>query len=327
MSIKTLGELLSAAEAGNYAVGAFNVSDLNQAVSVLDAARAESSPVIVQVLVGVHPYGDESMWWNELRNLLLAYDDVPSVLHLDHGRTAEDCARAIEHGFTGVMIDASRRVADDLPATLGDNMARTAEVVGLARGHGVSVEGELGTVGGAEAGVKADDEEIVFADPQEALRFTNQTGVDALAVAVGTSHGAVKFTTKDGSQRLRIPLIAEIKKHLPDTYLVLHGSSSIPEDAVQEINRYGGDLPESHGISTAQKQEGIAHGIRKINQGTDSHLAWTAALRRSLHVDASVVEPSHAVGEAMKAMKNMVAGRMREFGSAGKSAQVGEFLG
>lgn len=318
MTTRTLRYLLSEAEAGGYGVGAFNVSDLNQAVAVLDAARSEASPVIVQAIAGMHPYEDEIRWWKQLRALVDSYTDVAVALHLDHGRTFADCSRAIDTGFTSVMIDASRRVEDDSPATIDDNIVRTAEVVSLAQRYGVSTEGELGTVGGAEGGQAADADSIVFADPDSAARFVDETGVDALAVAVGTSHGAVKFTTPEGGQTLRMSLISAIKERLPDTYLVLHGSSSIPAEHVRTINAHGGKLPESYGVSSEQKREGIAHGIRKINQGTDSHLAWTAALREFLDANPSVMEPSEATAAAMRSMQDIVSLRMREFGSSGK---------
>ncbi|WP_062135280.1 ketose-bisphosphate aldolase [Demequina aestuarii] len=320
MPLRTLSEVLAKAEVGGYGVGAFNVSDLNQAAAVMKAARSERSPVIVQAIAGMHPYEDEGWWWDRLRELVASYPDVEAALHLDHGRTFDDCVRAIDHGFTSVMIDASRRVEDDEPSTLEENIAATARVVEHAHARGVSVEGELGTIGGAEAGVSGTVEEIVFADPDAAADFVEHTGVDALAVAVGTSHGAVKFTTAEAGQRLRIPLIESIKARLPDTYLVLHGSSSIPADAVRTINAHGGRLDESYGVSTEQKQEGIAHGIRKINQGTDSHLTWTAAIREFLDAQRSVVEPSEAQGVAMRAMSGVVAQRMREFGSSGAGA-------
>lgn len=318
MPLITLAENLAAAEAGGYAVGAFNVSDLNQAVAVLEAARAERSPVIVQAIAGMHPYADEGWWWDRLRELVVSYPDVVATLHLDHGPTYDDCVRAIEHGFTSVMIDASRDESGE-PSTFADNVALTRSVVDYARPRGVSVEGELGTIGGAEAGVAGIVEEIVFADPEQAVEFVAGTGVDALAVAVGTSHGSVKFTG-DGGQRLRIGLIEQIKRGLPDTYLVLHGSSSIPAEAVATINRHGGSLAESYGIATDQKQAGIASGIRKINQGTDSHLTWTAALREFLTVQPSEVEPSAAIGVELAAMSGIVAQRMREFGSSGRAA-------
>jgi fructose-bisphosphate aldolase, class II len=233
MPLQTLATTLAAAERGGYAVGAFNVSDLNQAVAVLDAARAERSPVIVQAIAGTSAYGDESWWWDMLRTVVESYAAVPATLHLDHGRTLEDCVRAMDHGFTSVMIDASRSTEDDEPNDFESNVAITKSVVDAAHARNVSVEGELGTIGGAEAGMTGVVEEIVYADPSQAEEFVVRTGVDALAVAVGTSHGSVKFTDESGGQRLRINLIAEIKKRLPDTALVLHGSSSIPVDAVE----------------------------------------------------------------------------------------------
>jgi fructose-bisphosphate aldolase class II len=315
----TLEAALADAERGGYAVGAFNVSSLDQAIAVLDAAEMNRSPVIVQAIAGMSAYGDESRWWSRLRRLIDDYPAVAVVLHLDHGRSFDDCDRAIDHGFSSVMIDASRDAVTDEPASFEANIALTQRVVALAHPAGVSVEGELGTIGGAEAGVTGAVEEIVFADPDTAARFVELTGVDALAVAVGTSHGSVKFTDAEGGQRLRIPLIEEIKERLPNTYLVLHGSSSVPAEAVTTINMYGGQVRPSYGISPEQKSEGVATGIRKINQGTDSHLAWTAALREHLAAHPEVVEPSALLAPANTAFQAMVTQRMFEFGSAGRT--------
>ncbi|WEK61201.1 MAG: ketose-bisphosphate aldolase [Candidatus Microbacterium colombiense] len=319
MALQTLRAALADAEAGGYAVGAFNVSSIDQAIAVLDAAEAERSPVIVQSIAGMSAYDDESRWWTRLRGIVEEYTDVPTVLHLDHGRTYGDCVRAIDHGFTSVMIDASRATDTDEPASFDDNVALTRRVVDTATPAGVSVEGELGTIGGAEAGVSGILEEIVFADPDQAVAFVGQTGVDALAVAVGTSHGSVKFTDAAGGQRLRLELIAEIKSRLPETFLVLHGSSSVPAEAVTVINAHGGEVRPSYGISPEQKSHGVAAGIRKINQGTDSHLAWSAALRRFLQENPAVVEPSEQLRPAIGGFRDMVALRMHEFGSAGRA--------
>lgn len=318
MTLQTLRTVLAAAEEGGYAVGAFNVSSIDQAIAVLEAAEAERSPVIVQAIAGMSPYDDESRWWKRLRALVAEYDDVSAVLHLDHGRTYDDCVRAIDHGFTSVMIDASRVADTDEPATFGDNVSLTRRVVEAATRSGVSVEGELGTIGGAEAGIAGVLEDIVFADPDQAVEFVEQTAVDALAVAVGTSHGSVKFTDAAGGGRLRLGLISEIKERLPDTFLVLHGSSSVPAEAVAAINAHGGAVLPSYGISPAQKSEGIAAGIRKINQGTDSHLAWSAALRTFLQDHPAVVEPGEQLRPAMGGFRAMVTQRMREFGSSGR---------
>lgn len=319
MTLRTLKQVLNDAEARGYAVGAFNVSDLNQATAVLLAARAESSPVIVQAIAGMSAYDDEGWWWDRLRELIGSFPDVEAVLHLDHGRTYEDCVRAIEHGFTSVMIDASRD-AEDKPNDFESNVTLTSQVVQYAAPHGVSVEGELGTVGGAEAGVTGVVEELVYADPDQAEDFVRRTGVDALAVAVGTSHGSVKFTDAEGGQRLKLDLISSIKARLPQVALVLHGSSSIPADAVETINNHGGEVRPSYGIAVDQKSQAIACGIRKINQGTDSHLVWTAALRIYLTDRPSEVEPSGATAAALQAMAGIVRQRMREFGSSGKTS-------
>jgi fructose-bisphosphate aldolase class II len=295
MPLITLTQNLGFARDGGYAVGAFNVSDLNQAVAVLTAARDESSPVIVQAIAGLHPYHDEGWWWDRLRELILSFPDVAATLHLDHGQTADDCQRAIDHGFTSVMIDASRDPETGEPAAFERNVELTAAVARRAHDAGISVEGELGTVVAA-------------------------TEVDALAVAVGTSHGSVKFVDPGADQRLRIEVVAEIAARIPDTFLVLHGSSSIPADAVAVINAHGGRVRPSHGIGVEQKQEAIASGIRKINQGTDSHLSWTAALRRRLAAAPGEVEPSLALHDAMAGMTGIVRLRMREFGSSGRAA-------
>jgi len=319
VALTTTRTLLTAAEEGGYAVGAFNVSDLNQAHAVMEAADDARSPVIVQAIAGMSAYRHESWWWNRLRDVVTSYPDVPVALHLDHGRTAEHCRAAIDHGFTSVMIDGSRDPATGEPSDFAVNVALTASVSTEAHAVGVSVEGELGTVGGAEAGGAAKLEDLVLADPDQAVEFVAATGVDALAVAVGTSHGSVKFTDAAGSEGLRIDLIAEIKARLPGTYLVLHGSSSIPVGAVQAINAHGGTVRPSSGITVEQKSRGIAAGIRKVNQGTDSHLEWTAAVREFSDRNPATVEPSAALAAGIRAVRAIVIMRMNEFGSAGRA--------
>jgi fructose-bisphosphate aldolase class II len=217
-----------------------------------------------------------------LRTVVESYPTLPATLHLDHGRTLEDCVRAMDHGFTSVMIDASRSTNDDEPNDFESNVAITKSVVDIAHPRGVSVEGELGTIGGARQALTGVVEEIVYADPSQAEEFVVRTGVDALAVQSAPATARSSSPTSPAGQRLRINLIAEIKKRLPYTALVLHGSSSIPIDAVDAINEQGGSVTPSYGIDAAQKRAGIDQGIRKINQGTDSHLAWTAALRTEL---------------------------------------------
>lgn len=318
MPLVTLREILSTAETGGYAVGAFNVSDFNQAYAVMEAADRSRSPVIVQAIAGMSAYADDGWWWDRLRELVTSYPRVDVTLHLDHGRTIADCAAAIDHGFTSVMMDGSRNTDTDLPADYEANIKVTAAVSVIARSAGVSIEGELGTIGGDEAGGAAHPEDLVLADPVQAKDFVDRTGVDALAVAVGTSHGSVKFTDSAGAEALRINLIAKIKRKLPNTFLVLHGSSSIPADAVMTINTNGGSVRPSTGISTEQKVQAINYGIRKVNQGTDSHLAWTAAVRKFSADHPAAVEPSACQAAGIEALSDIVGRRMLEFGSAGR---------
>ena len=212
------------------------------------------------------------------------------TLHLDHGPDPATCRRAIEAGFTSVMIDGSLEPDGRTPASLAGNIAVTREVCELAHQAGVSVEGELGTIGGREGG--SNTREIVLADPDQAAGFVTATGVDALAVAIGTSHGAYKFDAEPGADVLRLDLIGDIHSRVPGVHLVMHGSSSLPRDLVAEVNAYGGTLPDSWGVPMADKVRAVAAGIRKINQGIDSHLAFTAAVRKSLAADGEAVDPA-----------------------------------
>ena len=316
--LTNLQDLLADAERGGYAVGAFNVTDLNQATAVLDAAQSEHSPAIVQVIAGMHPYANEEWWWRRLRELIESYPQVPVCLHLDHGPSYSDCMRALACGFTGIMIDGSRDETGQ-PASAEYNRAITSEVVKACHAAGVGVEGELGTIGGAEDGVAGSFADIQYTDPAEAAGFVAATGVDALAVAVGTTHGTVKFTGDHGRQTLRLELIDQIKQLVGGTFLVLHGSSSIPAEAVAIINEHGGAVTPSYGLDAEQKRSGIAHGIRKINQGNDSHLWWTAAARRYLDEHQAEVNPAGELAAGMRAMSAIIAERMREFGSSGKA--------
>jgi fructose-bisphosphate aldolase, class II len=314
----TLRQALDAAADGAYGVGAFNVTDLVQAEAVLDAARETDSPVIVQTIVGSSAHGNDEAFWEALVNLIRRYDDIPVVLHLDHGPSYHDCARAIAAGFTSVMIDGSLLEDRVTHATFEQNASVTKRVVEYAHAHGVSVEGELGTIGGSEDG-GATIKEIVLADPDEAERFAAETGVDALAVAIGTSHGAYKFTSPPDGTVLRMDLISEIATRVPDTHLVMHGSSSLPADLRDDINAHGGALPQSWGVPEDEKARSTKLGIRKINQGMDSHMAYMAALRRYLAADGLTMDPAPMQRAARTAMQQMVAERMHVFGQAGQA--------
>jgi len=317
VTLLTLREVLDRAEAGQYAVGAFNVSDLVQADAVLEAASVARSPVIVQTLAGCSPYSSEGAWWQALRQLTRHYPDVPVTLHLDHGPDPAACRRAIDAGFTSVMIDGSLEADGRTPASLAANIAVTREVAEFAHQAGVSVEGELGTIGGGEGAANA--KEIVLADPGQAVEFVTAPGVDALAVAIGTSHGAYKFDHEPGPDVLRLDLIDNIHRRVPGVHLVMHGSSSLPRDLVAEVNEYGGTLPDSWGVPMADKVRAVAAGIRKINQGIDSHLAFTAAVRKTLAADAEAVDPASYLRAGRQAMRDLIAERMTAFGSAGRA--------
>ena len=321
MSLITLREALDAAKEGGYGVGAFNVTDLVQVEAVLDAARETASPVIVQTIVGASAHGSDELFWAAMQTAIARYPDVPVVLHLDHGPSYEDCVRAIEAGFTSVMIDGSLAADRVTHATFEENVALTARVTAHAAEHGVSVEGELGTIGGSEDGSVR--KEIVLADPDEAERFVEQTGVDALAVAIGTSHGAYKFTHPPDGTVLHLDLISEIARRVPGTHLVMHGSSSLPADLREVINAHGGTLPESWGVPEAEKARSTQLGIRKINQGMDSHMAFTAAVRRGLAEDGVNVDPAAYERLGRQAMQALVAERMRVFGQAGQAGRHG----
>lgn len=316
MSLVTLRQALDEADHGTYALGAFNCSDLAQAVAVLDAARATDSPVILQVLAQVSAYGDHTLWWPSLAALIDQYPDVTVVWHLDHGPDLQTCAKAVEAGFTSVMIDGSVTADGVTPNRFEANVEITREVVELAHREGVSVEGELGTIGGSD-GDDVAGKPIVLADPDEARDFVQATGVDALAVAIGTSHGTYKFDREPDAEVLRMDLIEAIHALVPKVHLVMHGSSSLPHELVAEINAAGGDLPRSWGVPLAEKERSAAAGIRKINQGVDSQLAFLAGTLAELSADPKAVDPGGWIAAGRTRMQQMLEARMVAFGSAG----------
>lgn len=315
MPLVSLRQALDAARAGAYGVGAFNVTDPLQAEAVLDAAQETSAPVILQTLAGSSAHGRDELFWSLLLRIVEHYPDVPVVLHLDHGPDYATCVRAIDAGFTSVMIDGSLDPHTHRPASFEANVAVTRRVVEVAHAAGVSVEGELGTIGGSETG--EEHKEIILADPDEAAEFVRRTDVDALAVAIGTSHGAYKFSSPPDGSVLHMDLIEEIASRVPDTHLVMHGSSSLPADLRQVINAHGGTLPESWGVPEDEKARSVSMGISKINQGMDSHMAYAAALRSELARDGLTVDPAPSLRLARVAMQRLIAERMHVFGQAG----------
>jgi fructose-bisphosphate aldolase, class II len=315
--LATLRQVLDEAAKGGYGVGAFNVNNMEQLQGIVDAAVETGSPVIVQASRGAIAYAGPSY----LRHLIMAASEsapeIPIVLHLDHGDKPETCRMAIELGFTSVMMDGSLLADGKTPSDYEYNVGVTREVVEAAHAAGVSVEGELGTLGGIEDGHGSG--EVHLTDPDQAGDFVEQTGVDALAVAIGTSHGAYKFTKKPDGEVLAMHLIEEIHSKLPETHLVMHGSSSVPPELVERINAAGGKLESTFGVPVEEIRQGIRHGVRKVNVDTDGRLAITAALRESLNANPSEFDPRAFFKPARAAMKEVVAQRMREFGSAGHS--------
>jgi fructose-bisphosphate aldolase class II len=308
-------QMLDAAAEGGYGVGAFNVNNMEQIQGIMEAARDTASPVIVQASRGARSYAGDRF----LLHLMLAaaeeYPEIPVALHQDHGNCPETCISAIDLGFTSVMMDGSLMADAKTPSDFEYNVTVTREVVDYAHARGVTVEGELGTLGGIEDGVGSG--EVSLVDPDQAVEFVARTGVDALAVAIGTSHGAYKFSREPDGDILAMDLIEEVHRRLPETHLVMHGSSSVPADLVRRINAAGGRIGASFGVPAEQIQRGIRHGVRKVNVDTDGRLAITAAVREALAGKPEEWDPRHFTKAARQGMREVVAERMRQFGQSG----------
>ena len=318
--------LLDHAAENDYGVGAFNVNNMEQIQAIMQAAEETESPVIVQASRGARSYSQD----NYLRHLMLAaselHPNIPIAMHQDHGNSPETCFSAIDQGFTSVMMDGSLEADGKTPASYEYNVDVTRQVVERAHSLGVTVEAEIGCLGGIEdghgAGLSGDEAQEHLTDPEEAERFVKDTGCDALAVAIGTSHGAYKFTKKPTGDVLKMDLIAEIHRRLPDTHLVMHGSSSVPRELVEIINEFGGGLKESYGVPVEAIQEGIRHGVRKINVDTDNRLAITGAIRKVFAEQPEKFDPRDYMKPARAAMAEVVKARMVAFGQAGQAAKV-----
>jgi fructose-bisphosphate aldolase class II len=317
MALVTLREVLDKAAAGNYGVGGFNVNNMEQIQSIMEAAKETNSPTILQASRGARTYANDRFLYHLMIAASEIYPEIPIVLHQDHG-SKEACLSAVDLGFTSVMIDGSLQADHKTPATFEENVKVTKEVVEYAHAKGVSVEAELGVIGGIEDGAGAGDMKSDFlTDPDQAVEFVEQTGVDALAVAIGTSHGVYKFTEKPTGAVLVMDRIVEIHKRLPNTHLVMHGSSSVPQDLLAMINQYGGQIKPTFGVPVEEIQLGIQHGVRKINVDTDSRLAITAAIRKFFVEHPEKFDPREYMGEARTLNKEMIATRMQAFGQAG----------
>ncbi len=324
--------LLDHAAENDYGLAAFNVNNMEQIQAIMEAAKETNSPVIVQASRGARSYSQD----NYLRHLMLAaaelYPEIPMVMHQDHGNSAATCKSAIENGFTSVMMDGSLEEDGKTPADYAYNAGVTKEVVEAAHALGVSVEGELGCLGSLESGEGEQEDghgavgqltkEQLLTDPEEAERFVSETGVDALAVAIGTSHGAYKFTSKPTGEVLAMDRIEEIHRRLPNCHLVMHGSSSVPQDLQDVINKYGGSLRQTWGVPVEEIQRGIKSGVRKVNVDTDNRLAITGAIRKVLSETPEKFDPRDYLKPAREAMKEVCVARMVSFGQAGNASKV-----
>ncbi len=321
MPLVSMRQLLDVAAAGGYGVGAFNVNNMEQIQAVMEAAQETRSPVIIQASSGARRYTNDRFLIRLMEAAVELYADVPVALHQDHGNSPETCISAIEQGFTSVMMDGSLRADGKTPSDFEYNVAVTREVVDHAHEAGVTVEGELGTLGGIEDGHGSG--EVHLTDPDQAVEFVERTGIDALAVAIGTSHGAYKFTSAPTGEVLAMNLIQEIHEKLPATHLVMHGSSSVPKSLVDEINAYGGEIRPTWGVPVEEIRLGIQHGVRKINVDTDARLAMTGAIRKVLAEDKGEYDPRAYLKPAREAMKAIYVERMTQFGQAGHAGDYG----
>lgn len=332
MSLISLRQLLDHAAENGYGVPAFNVNNLEQVRAIMEAAQETSSPVILQSSAGARKYAGQ----NFLRHLVAAaleeWPSIPLCLHQDHGSTPGVCACSIQAGFSSVMMDGSLLADAKTPSDYEYNLRVTRQVVEMAHACGVSVEGELGVLGsletgiaGKEDGVGADGKltrEQLLTDPEQAADFVERTGVDALAIAIGTSHGAYKFSSPPTGAVLAIDRIKAIHARLPNTHLVMHGSSSVPQEWLKAINDNGGNLPETYGVPIQEIQEGLRHGVRKVNIDTDLRLAATGAVRHYLAGNPSDFDPRKFLAAATKAMKDICRDRFLSFGTAGRAEGI-----
>src|SRR5476649_395688 len=328
----TLRQLLDHAAERGYGVPAFNINNMEQGLAIMEAADAENAPVIIQASRGARQYANDIVLAKLIDALVELYPAIPVVMHQDHGNNEATCATAIQYGFSSVMMDGSLKADGKTPADYDYNVRTTRNVVEMAHWVGASVEGELGVLGSLETGMgeKEDghgfegklDHSQLLTDPDQAVDFVKTTQVDALAIAMGTSHGAYKFTRKPDGDVLAMNVIEEIHRRLPNTHLVMHGSSSVPQDLQDIINEFGGEMPQTWGVPVEEIQRGIKHGVRKINIDTDNRLAMTGQIRRVLSQNPAEFDPRKYLKPAMEAMQAVCQQRFEEFGTAGHAAGI-----
>jgi len=332
MALISLRQMLDHAAENGYGVPAFNVNNLEQMRAIMQAADETDAPVIVQASAGARKYAGAPF----LRHLILAaveeWPHIPVCMHQDHGTSPAVCQRSIQLGFSSVMMDGSLGEDGKTPASYEYNVNVTKTVVDMAHACGVSVEGELGCLGSLESGQAGEEDGIgaegtlshdqLLTDPEEAADFVKKTGVDALAIAIGTSHGAYKFTRPPTGDILAIQRVKEIHARIPNTHLVMHGSSSVPQEWLAIINQYGGDMGETYGVPVEEIVEGIKHGVRKVNIDTDLRMACTGAIRKFLHDKPSEFDPRKYLAIATKAMYEICKARYEAFGTAGNASKI-----
>ncbi len=328
----TLRQLLDHAAEHGYGVPAFNISNMEQALAIMEAADQTRSPVIMQASRGARSYAHDIMLRHMMDAVVEIYPHIPVCVHLDHGNEPANCMTAIHAGFTSVMMDGSLKADGKTPADWDYNVGVTRQVTTMAHFGGISVEGELGVLGSLETGMgEAEDghgaegqlsHDQLLTDPDEAVKFVHETRVDALAVAMGTSHGAYKFTRKPDGDVLAMNVIEAIHQKLPNTHLVMHGSSSVPEELQEIINRHGGAIKPTWGVPVEEIQRGIKHGVRKINIDTDCRMAMTGQVRRVLTEDPAEFDVRKYMKPAMTALAKLCRERFEQFGTAGHADAI-----
>ena len=332
MALVSLRELLDHAAANTYGIPAFNVNNLEQVQAIMQAADEVNAPVIMQASAGARKYAGEGFLKRLIQAAVESYPHIPVVMHQDHGQNPDVCRGAIDLGFSSVMMDGSLLADGKTIADYDYNVEVTRKVVEMAHATGVSVEGELGCLGSLET-MKGDKEDgqgtdavmthaQLLTDPEQAADFVKRTQLDALAIAIGTSHGAYKFTRKPTGDILAIELIKEIHRRLPSTHLVMHGSSSVPQDLLAIIRQYGGDMKETYGVPVEEIQKAIQFGVRKINIDTDIRLAMTAAVRKFMAENPSKFDPREWLKPATAAAKALCKQRYIEFGCEGQASKI-----
>ncbi len=332
MPLASLRQVLDHAAEHSYGVPAFNVNNLEQIQAILEAADETSSPVILQASAGARKYAGETFLRKLVEGAVESYPRLPIVMHQDHGASPAVCEASIRAGFSSVMMDGSLTEDMKTPASYAYNVAVTRRVVEMAHAVGVSVEGELGCLGSLESGRAGEEDgsgaqgalthEQLLTDPEQAADFVARTGVDALAIAIGTSHGAYKFTRRPTGDILAIDRIAQIHARLPGTHLVMHGSSSVPQEWLAVIREHGGEIRETYGVPIEEIRKGIAHGVRKVNIDTDIRLAMTGAMRRAMALRRDEIDPRAFFKEARAAARDLCRDRFLAFGCAGMAERI-----